>query len=240
VVSITPRPRFTPGERTPGAHWEGGWVGPRAGLDKGTGRKILCLCQGSNPGRPVRSQSLYWLSYLGSHRVHKSLNQMILVHTLGNKTKSGHARNHIHIYVMKLHDTNVFKLSVVKTIILIYTGPFRITILRTLTRQIWCDKWILSCCVKSIKIICRHFYLWFIKVGFPYILQGISTCIACYKNWNSKFVLVSIRDSWPNIAEAWGGQHILLGKKNSWNTHDILLNRDWLTSLKHDSNWPIN
>jgi hypothetical protein len=24
---------FTPGERTPGTHWRGGWVGPRAGLD---------------------------------------------------------------------------------------------------------------------------------------------------------------------------------------------------------------
>jgi hypothetical protein len=25
--------RFTPGERTPGTHWIGGWVGPRAGLN---------------------------------------------------------------------------------------------------------------------------------------------------------------------------------------------------------------
>jgi hypothetical protein len=24
---------FTPGERTAGVHWIGGWVGPRAGLD---------------------------------------------------------------------------------------------------------------------------------------------------------------------------------------------------------------
>jgi hypothetical protein len=28
VVSVTPRPRLTPGERTPGTHWLGGWVGP--------------------------------------------------------------------------------------------------------------------------------------------------------------------------------------------------------------------
>jgi hypothetical protein len=66
VVSITPRPRFAPGERTPGTHWIGGWVGPRAGLDAEARRKILCLCQGSNPGRLVRSQTLYWLSYPGS------------------------------------------------------------------------------------------------------------------------------------------------------------------------------
>jgi hypothetical protein len=30
VVSFTPRPRFTPGERAPGTHCTGGWVGPRA------------------------------------------------------------------------------------------------------------------------------------------------------------------------------------------------------------------
>jgi hypothetical protein len=67
VVSITPRPRFTPGEMTPGTHCTGGWVSPRAGLDAEVRRKILCLCRGLNPGRSVRSQSLYWLSYLGSY-----------------------------------------------------------------------------------------------------------------------------------------------------------------------------
>jgi hypothetical protein len=44
----------------------GGWVGPRAGLDTGTRRKILCPCRGSNPDRPARSQTLYCLNYLGS------------------------------------------------------------------------------------------------------------------------------------------------------------------------------
>jgi hypothetical protein len=39
------------------------WVGPTAGLDAEDRRKILCLCRGSNPGRSVRSQTLYWLSY---------------------------------------------------------------------------------------------------------------------------------------------------------------------------------
>jgi hypothetical protein len=37
----------------------GGWVGPRAGLDAEARGKILCLYRGSNPGRPVRSQTLY-------------------------------------------------------------------------------------------------------------------------------------------------------------------------------------
>jgi hypothetical protein len=50
VVSITPRPRLTPGERTPGTHWIGGWVGLRAGLDAGTRRKIR-PCRGSNGSR---------------------------------------------------------------------------------------------------------------------------------------------------------------------------------------------
>jgi hypothetical protein len=35
------------------------WVDPRAGLDAETRGKILCLCRGSNPVRPVRSQTLY-------------------------------------------------------------------------------------------------------------------------------------------------------------------------------------
>jgi len=31
---------FTPRQRTPGAHWTGGWVGPRAVLDTVMKRKI--------------------------------------------------------------------------------------------------------------------------------------------------------------------------------------------------------
>jgi hypothetical protein len=31
-----------PGERTPGTHWAGGWVGRRAGLDTEVRGKILC------------------------------------------------------------------------------------------------------------------------------------------------------------------------------------------------------
>jgi hypothetical protein len=42
-----------PGERTPGTHCTGGWVGLRAGLDTEVRGKILCPCLGSNPDRPV-------------------------------------------------------------------------------------------------------------------------------------------------------------------------------------------
>jgi hypothetical protein len=52
VVSITPGPRFTPGERTPGTHCTGGWVGPRAGLYTEARGKILSPRRGSNPDRP--------------------------------------------------------------------------------------------------------------------------------------------------------------------------------------------
>jgi hypothetical protein len=48
VVSVTARPRFTPGDRTSGTHWTGGWVGPRAGLDTEARGKILCPCRESN------------------------------------------------------------------------------------------------------------------------------------------------------------------------------------------------
>jgi hypothetical protein len=55
---------FTPGERTPGTHCTGGWVGPRASLDTEARRKILCPRRGSNPDRPVVQPivTLYCLS----------------------------------------------------------------------------------------------------------------------------------------------------------------------------------
>jgi hypothetical protein len=66
VVSVTQRPRFSPGERNPGIHCTGGWVGPKAGLDTESRRKILSPLPGIEPrsySRPARSQTLYWLSY---------------------------------------------------------------------------------------------------------------------------------------------------------------------------------
>jgi hypothetical protein len=47
------RRRFTPGERTPGTHSTGGWVGSRAGLDTEVGGKISYPCRGSNLDCPV-------------------------------------------------------------------------------------------------------------------------------------------------------------------------------------------
>jgi hypothetical protein len=79
VVSVAPLPRFTPGGRTPGTNWIGDWVGPRAGLDAGARRKIPCPCQGSNPGRPARSQTLYCLSYRGSSTMKSTLLKHILL-----------------------------------------------------------------------------------------------------------------------------------------------------------------
>jgi hypothetical protein len=64
-----PGPRFNPGERTPGTHCKGGWVGPRAGLDTEARGKMLSPLPGiepRSPGRPARSQTLYRLSYPGS------------------------------------------------------------------------------------------------------------------------------------------------------------------------------
>jgi hypothetical protein len=68
VVSVTPRPRLSAGESTPGTYCTGGWVGPRAGLDTEAIGKILCLCRGSNldSPSPALSPTLYWLSYSGS------------------------------------------------------------------------------------------------------------------------------------------------------------------------------
>jgi hypothetical protein len=66
VVSVTSRLRFSSGERTPGTHRTGGWVGSRDGLDtEATGKLLLPLpgIEPRSPGRSAHSQTLYWLSY---------------------------------------------------------------------------------------------------------------------------------------------------------------------------------
>jgi hypothetical protein len=59
---------FTPRERAPGTHCIGGCVGPRAGLNDMEKWKFLPSpgLELRHLGRPVRSQSLYRLSYPGS------------------------------------------------------------------------------------------------------------------------------------------------------------------------------
>jgi hypothetical protein len=54
-----------PGRFTPGTHWIGGWVGPRAGLDYMEKWKFLTLpgLELQPLGRPARSQSLHRLCY---------------------------------------------------------------------------------------------------------------------------------------------------------------------------------
>jgi hypothetical protein len=45
--------RFTPRVRAPGAHWIGGWLGPRAVLDAVVKRKIPSPRRESNPRIPI-------------------------------------------------------------------------------------------------------------------------------------------------------------------------------------------
>jgi hypothetical protein len=62
VVSVTPWPRFIPGEKAPGTHWTGCWVGPRAEPDTEFRGKILVPLPGIKPqstGRPVHSRTPY-------------------------------------------------------------------------------------------------------------------------------------------------------------------------------------
>jgi hypothetical protein len=59
VVRVTPRPRFTPRERTKGTHWTGGTVSLRAGMDTETRGKILLPLPGMEPQSCSPSQTLY-------------------------------------------------------------------------------------------------------------------------------------------------------------------------------------
>jgi hypothetical protein len=66
---------FTHGERAPGAHWIGGWVDPRFGVDDVQKRKFLTLpgLELRPFGGPARSQSLYRLRYPGFRDIFISL-----------------------------------------------------------------------------------------------------------------------------------------------------------------------
>jgi hypothetical protein len=66
-----PRPLYPRGKR-PGTHWIGDWVGPRAGLN--AMEKSLLPSWESNPGRAVRSPSLYRLSYPAPEAIQYKMN----------------------------------------------------------------------------------------------------------------------------------------------------------------------
>ena len=77
AVNATPRALY-PRER-PGTHCTGGWVGPRAGLD-GCGKFRPIGIQ--SPDSPVRSESLYRLSY-PALAVHSGTNYICFFHADG-------------------------------------------------------------------------------------------------------------------------------------------------------------
>jgi hypothetical protein len=61
VVSVTPRPRFTHGERTPVTHWIGGGVGLRAGSDTEATWKIIASAVDRTPvGQSVVTHYTDW------------------------------------------------------------------------------------------------------------------------------------------------------------------------------------
>jgi hypothetical protein len=61
--ALRPGRALPPGKEPPVPIVQGvGWA-PEPVWTQRVERKILCPCRGSNPGRPVRSQTLYWPSY---------------------------------------------------------------------------------------------------------------------------------------------------------------------------------
>jgi hypothetical protein len=61
VVSVTPRPRFSPREKTSGTQCAGGWVGPTAGLDTEVRGKILSPLQEIEPWSLQNVVALIWI-----------------------------------------------------------------------------------------------------------------------------------------------------------------------------------
>jgi hypothetical protein len=114
VVSVTPRPRSTPGKGPPGTQWIGGWVGLRADLDTEARRKIIYLCRGPNPvvqsvvrhysdwatPAPIistQSKIILWFGVWNEVRNFKNLNTK-LPPPHQNRNES-----YIYIYIYKTH-----------------------------------------------------------------------------------------------------------------------------------------
>jgi hypothetical protein len=79
VVSVTPRPRFSPGEGPPvPIVQETGW-GPEPVWTHRLEENFLPLLgiEPRSPGRPVRSQTLYWLSYPAQYYPYVHVFQML-------------------------------------------------------------------------------------------------------------------------------------------------------------------
>jgi hypothetical protein len=96
--------RFIPGEIAPGAHWIGGWVGPRTGLDDVEKRKLLTLpgLELRPLGRPARSQSLYQISVqnpfltygvLSSIKIKRGMTLDLLTPVSWNKEQAPHYKD---------------------------------------------------------------------------------------------------------------------------------------------------
>jgi hypothetical protein len=78
----SPGRALAPGERTPGTHCSGGWVGPRAGLDTEDRGKILCPCRRSNPDRPVVQPVVrHYISRFDSRQRQEDFSSILCVQT---------------------------------------------------------------------------------------------------------------------------------------------------------------
>jgi hypothetical protein len=73
-----------PRKRAPGTYWIGGWVGPRAGLDAVSKRKIPSLRRESNPYhpivQPVASRYTNWVIPASSSSSSSSSSKLGFVH----------------------------------------------------------------------------------------------------------------------------------------------------------------
>jgi hypothetical protein len=95
-----------PGRFTPGTHWIGGWVDPRAGLDDLETRKFLTLPRLElRPLSPARSQSLYRLRSTKAQYVHKTRPSLagFYIHAL--------PRSWLVVQIVSLQRTKKLKLS---------------------------------------------------------------------------------------------------------------------------------
>jgi hypothetical protein len=170
VISVTPRPRFTPGERTPDTHWIEGWVGPRAGLDAEARRKILCPCRGSNPDRPARTPTLFCLSYRASCYCRK---HNIKIHSIKHRFYSRHLACSLDRFLS-------FAISLVQRKLLTTELTCKMVRHSLIHIAMYNQCKSTDCPISSSRSICKQNSLSYFRLRITLVLRFHNVCISCW------------------------------------------------------------
>jgi hypothetical protein len=143
--------RALPRGKDPGTHCTGGWVGPRAGLDtEATGKNPLPPpgIEPRSPGRPARSQTLYWLRY-PAHICRSTIPKLLFVPEFHTATYQYILYPFCFIFLMNPISLDGFSETIMKLANLLRTVPSA----GPVTRSLHSDSWLIHSSTRFVRFI---------------------------------------------------------------------------------------